>query len=91
MKISGKGNRVFLTVDGVRCGVSVSAGPWNRPELAGMIKVYAKTYRGFPAGAKAALDVQNNSDMLTDYFEKDTLRLFPGHPLYTQAQAAIAE
>ena len=88
MKISGKGNRVSLSVNGVRCGVRVDCGPWNRPELTGMIKLQSKSGIGFPAAVRAALNVQNNSDSREDYFERDSIRLFPGHALYAAAQAA---
>lgn len=88
MKISGKGNRVTLSVNSVRCGVRVDCGPWNRPELDGMIKLQAKCGIGFPAAVRAALDVQNSSDSREDYFERDQVRLFPGHALYAAARAA---
>lgn len=43
----------------------------------------------FPAGVRAAFAVENNSDMTTDYFEADCVRLVPGHPHY-EAVAAVA-
>lgn len=88
MKISGKGNRVSLSVNGVRCGVRVDCGPWISPELNGMIALRAKSGIGFPAAVRAALNVHNNSDSREDYFERDQIRLFPGHALYAAAQAA---
>jgi hypothetical protein len=39
MKISGKGNRANLTINGKRCGISIDVGPWiesvNPPRRAG--------------------------------------------------------
>jgi len=79
----------FLTVNGKRCGVHVDAGPWVQGVDPRTIKVRCK--KGvFPAEIREALTVENNSDMLTDYFENDCLRLLPGHPLYVQAQLAAA-
>jgi hypothetical protein len=37
-----------------------------------------------------ALSVENNSDIQSDYFERDCVRLLPGHPLYKMAKAAVA-
>lgn len=77
----------FLTVNGKRCGVYISAGPWVDGVDPSTIKVRCK--KGiFPAEVRDALTVENNSDMMVDYFEADCLRLLPGHPLYDQARAA---
>lgn len=46
----------------------------------GTITVYAKTYESLPADLKP----ENDSDMMTDYFEKDRARITPDHPLYNE-------
>lgn len=33
-------------------------------------------------GLPVELSPQNDSDSMTDYFEKDRARIFPNHPLY---------
>lgn len=86
MKISGKGNRLVLSANGVRCGIRVDAGPWVAGVNPDMIKIRPKQY-DFPEEIAKLLDVENNSDSRTDYFEKDCVRLFPGHPLYDMAKA----
>ena len=48
----------------------------------GTITIYAKSYRRFTAEIGEALDVQNDSDAMTDYFETDRIRVTPDHALY---------
>lgn len=58
----------------IKCGYSM--GPYiNLPE--NVITVY-----GWDLPAE--LSPQNDSDSMTDYFEKDRARIFPSHPLYSQ-------
>ena len=90
MKIkTTKNGQTFLTVNGKRCGVYISKGPWVEGVNQDLIKVRPKKY-SFPDEVwQACSDVaENNSDSTTDYFERDTLRLLPGHPLYDQAKNA---
>ena len=88
MKISGTKNRVALTVGGVRCAITVQPGPWVPGVDPSMIKVRPKKSLDFPKSVVDALEVENNSDIQTDYFERDCIRLLPGHPLYDMAKAA---
>ena len=88
MKISGTKNRVALTVGGVRCAISVQPGPWVPGVNPSMIKIRPKKSLDFPKSVVDALEVDNNSDIQTDYFERDCIRLLPGHPLYDMAKAA---
>lgn len=87
MKISGKGNRTALVINGTRCGVELSFGPWIEGVDPALIKMRPKS-RSFAAEVRSALIVENNSDSREDYFEPDCVRLLPGHPLYAQAVAA---
>lgn len=83
MKLTNK----FLTINGTRVGINLSAGPWVDGVPDELIKVRCK--KGcFPAWFRDALEVENNSDMITDYFEADSIRLLPGHALYEMAKAA---
>ena len=34
-------------------------------------------------------EVENNTDMMMDYFEKDRVNLFEDHPLYAKARAHV--
>jgi hypothetical protein len=86
MKITGKANRINLTVNGKRCGITISAGPWVAGVNPDTIKIRPKKY-SFPSEITEALKIENNSDSITDYFEKDCIRLLPGHPLYDMAKA----
>ena len=88
MKIStDKNGRAWMTVNGKRCRVFISKGPWVSGVNPDLIKVRPKS-RYFPDEFESALKIENNSDMMTDYFESDSLRLLPGHPLYEMASAA---
>ena len=48
------------------------------------LTVYAREYAGFSAEIRGIFQVENDSDMMTDYFEKDRIRVTKGHPLYGQ-------
>lgn len=87
MKISGKENRVQLTINGKRCGITIAAGPWVDGVDPDLIKIRPKK-NSFPAEFSAALTVDNQSDGMTDYFERDCIRILPGHPLYEMAKVA---
>lgn len=51
----------------------------------GTITVYARTYDSLPAELKP----ENDSDSMTDYFEKDRARITPDHPLYNDFMRQI--
>ena len=55
----------------------------------GTITIYAKTCSGFSAEVWEAFDVANDSDTMTDYFEKDRIRVKPSHPLYQEVAKAL--
>lgn len=50
------------------------------------ITVYAKDYSSIPQ--IAGLTIINNSDGMTDYFEKDRIRILPDNIYYNEAKAA---
>jgi hypothetical protein len=53
---------------------------------AGTISIYAKSR--FEGDVKTHFTVENDSDMMTDYFEPDRIRVAPSHPLYAQVKQA---
>lgn len=55
------------------------------------VTLYAKDY-GHDLGAVFAdvADYQNDTDSMTDYFEKGRVRIFPDSPLYPAALARCA-
>ena len=59
----------------------------NHPE--GTLTIYAKRYRPFPE--IPGLNVQNDSDMMTDYFENDRIRVTPDNVFYNQVKEAISK
>lgn len=56
---------------------------------AGTITISAKNYSGFSAQVAEAFEIQNHTDSQTDYFEHDTIRVTPTHPLYSQVKASM--
>ena len=48
------------------------------------ITVCADGYKRFSKEVWDAFRVENNSDIMTDYFEKDSFRVFPEHPLFDE-------
>lgn len=57
---------------------------------AGTITIYKRDYVRFSAEVREAFKVENDSDMMTDYFEQDRIRVTPDHPLYTAVKSAVA-
>ena len=44
---------------------------------------------GFSPAIHAAFPVSNDSDLLSDYYDRDKIKLAPGHPCYAAAFAAL--
>jgi len=58
----------------------------NSPE--GTVTIYGKEYYpGIPQ--IEGLQIQNNSDSMTDYFEKDRIRVEPTNPHYSAVMEAV--
>ncbi len=83
MKIGSK----FITVNKKRAGVYYTVGPWITGVDPSTIKITPKQY-SFPAEFRSAFAIENNSDGMTDYFERDSIRITSTHPLYDQVLAA---
>ncbi len=60
----------------------------NRIDGRKCVTMYAKDYTG-ALGRLLAESYSNNTDMMTDYFEKGKAVLFEGHPLYASARARV--
>ncbi|MCA6108134.1 hypothetical protein [Bradyrhizobium cenepequi] len=87
--MSIKINSKFISVNGKRAGVTYSAGPWIGNIDPTTIKIRPKKY-SFPAEFTEAFAIENNSDSMTDYFEKDCIRITAAHPLYAAVKEAAA-
>jgi hypothetical protein len=53
------------------------------------ITICADGYTGFSGEVRDAFAVENDSDIMTDYFEKDSFRVFPEHPLFQEVAAGF--
>lgn len=56
---------------------------------AGTITIYGRDYSGFSEKVRECFAVQNDTDTQVDYFDKDTIRVIPQHPLYAAVKAAF--
>ena len=56
---------------------------------ADLIFIYRRDYRCFSREIREVLQVTNNSDIMTDYFETDCVRLEPSHPCFAAAFSAL--
>jgi hypothetical protein len=56
---------------------------------AGTITVYANHYKSFPDEVSKYFYVENNSDVQSDYFDDDKIRVMPNHPLFPLVKAAL--
>jgi hypothetical protein len=69
---------------------SYSTGPYT-PE-SGLpdetITITARDYMRFSAGIQVAFVVVNQTDTMTDFFDKDRIRVRPSHPLYSEVKRA---
>lgn len=78
-----------LKVDRKLYRCSYSDGPYTEtsglPE--GTITMYEKDYVSIPR--IEGLNVSNDSDIMTDYFAKDVIRILPGSPFYKEAKEAL--
>lgn len=70
-----------------RCSYSLAA---MMQHPVGTVTVYARDRR-FSEEVRAAFTVENDTDLMADYFDKDRFLVTPDHPLYTQVQAAVAK
>jgi hypothetical protein len=54
------------------------------------VTIYAKSYADSLADVFPPERVENNTELQTDYFEKDRVRILPGDPLWEDACAMAA-
>ena len=55
---------------------------------AGTISIYARNYASFSKLVRECFEVKNDTDVMTDYFDNDRIRVIPSHPLYAAVKAA---
>jgi len=60
----------------------------NRIDRRKCVTIYAKDYTG-ELGKVFDSEYQNESDLMTDYFDKGKVVLFENHPLYATARSTI--
>jgi hypothetical protein len=65
-----------------------SGGPYTTLP-AGTITIYARNYARFSSMVADWFTVENGTDIQTDYFENDRIRVTPNHPLYPAVKAAL--
>lgn len=75
IKIYWNGIKVNGEMKLIRCGYSLD----NNADHAPSVSIYARDYDDLP---RDLFNVKNDTDLYTDYFDKDSARLTPEHPLY---------
>jgi hypothetical protein len=60
----------------------------SRSDIIG-VQVSAKDYQGFPPAVHAAFSVNNQTDLITDYFDHDSFLIPKDHRLFSQAVSAL--
>lgn len=55
------------------------------------ISIYARDYARFPQEVRDMFTVQNDTDIMTDYFETDRIRVYKTHPQFKAVAAAIVK
>ena len=68
-----------------RCHYSLD----NRVDGRKCVTIYAKDYGHHLAEVLGSDDYKNDTDTMTDYFDKGRVVLFEGHPLYADARARV--
>lgn len=76
--------------NGIKLGKQLVKGHWSKGghvEGDDIITFYAKDYK--PSNLEKYFDVRNNTDLMTDYFDKDKIDFRPGDKFYKQALEAF--
>jgi Fe2+ or Zn2+ uptake regulation protein len=77
-----------IKIDGKLYKAHYSEGALTNYEE-GTLTIYAKEYSRFPK--IEGLTIYNDSDIMTDYFEEDQIRVTPDNVFYNQVQGAISK
>ena len=76
-----------IKIDGKLHKASYSKGNYyNLPDS--VVTIHGKRYRNLP---DIGLDVENKTDLQSDYFENDAIRVFPDHPRYKEVLMAYEQ
>jgi len=80
-----------IKVDGKLYKGHYSIGPYTKESKLpnATITIYSSNYIGFPK-IEGIVKI-NNSDIMTDYFEKDKLLIMPGKQYYAMAMEAYSK
>ena len=56
----------------------------------GMITIFARDYGPLTDDIRAVFNVEDDTEIISDYIDKDRIRVTPDHPLYSAVFAAFA-
>lgn len=79
----------YIALNGKRLAVTYSTGPWIDGVDPGLIKIRRRGGSSLEA-LRPVFNIENNSDSREDYFEADSIRVMPSHPLYAQIRLAAS-
>lgn len=84
-------NKIKFLKKGIRCNGQYIPVIYSKSDLRGYpqgtITIYCRTYRD---SLPAELNPKNDSDSMTDYFEKDRARITPDSPFYSDVLKVAA-
>lgn len=63
----------------------------NRVDGRKCVTIYAKDYSNDLDQIFSGDEYKNDSDLMTDYFDKGRVVLFENHPIYAQARARVEQ
>jgi hypothetical protein len=90
--LQGQEKFMKFQTHGIKTGTGLEKAWYMISHLAGgrkCITVCADGYTSFSREIREAFTVHNGSDLMTDYFEKDSFRVFPEHPLFHEVAAGF--
>lgn len=78
-----------IKINGEFFKCSYYGGPYTAASglPADAITMYAENCKSIPR--VAGLTIENDTDIMTDYFETDRIRILPGSPFYQEAKKAM--
>ena len=83
-------NEIRLTVNGIYKGEHYAPCHYQYDEKTGEVTIYARNY-GRSEIPREMGNVRNDTDSMTDYFDKDSLNLFPGDAWYDRVKAVAVK
>jgi hypothetical protein len=83
-------NEIRITMNGIYKGEHYAPCHYRYDEKTGEVTIYARNY-GRSEIPREMGNVRNDTDTMTDYFDRDSLNLFPGDAWYDRVKAVAVK